>query len=51
VIEAASRHRAPTRCIWLDTPLAQAQANLVERLLERFEPSSNSGGAASRGAA
>jgi aryl-alcohol dehydrogenase-like predicted oxidoreductase len=36
VIEAASSHRAPTRCIWLDTPLAQAQVNLVERLLERF---------------
>jgi aryl-alcohol dehydrogenase-like predicted oxidoreductase len=36
VIETASRHRAPTRCIWLDTPLAQAQVNLVERLLERF---------------
>jgi aryl-alcohol dehydrogenase-like predicted oxidoreductase len=36
VIEAATRHRIPTRCIWLDTPLAQAQVNLVERLLERF---------------
>jgi aryl-alcohol dehydrogenase-like predicted oxidoreductase len=36
VIEAASRHRVPTRCIWLDTPLAQAQVNLVERLLERL---------------
>jgi aryl-alcohol dehydrogenase-like predicted oxidoreductase len=36
VIETASRQRAPTRCIWLDTPLAQAQVNLVERLLERF---------------
>jgi diketogulonate reductase-like aldo/keto reductase/predicted kinase len=35
-IEAASRHEASTRCIWLDTPLAQAQVNLVERLLERF---------------
>jgi aryl-alcohol dehydrogenase-like predicted oxidoreductase len=35
-IEAASRHRIPPRCIWLDTPLAQAQVNLVERLLERF---------------
>ncbi|MDQ6816994.1 MAG: aldo/keto reductase [Actinomycetota bacterium] len=37
VIEAASRHRVPTKCIWLDTPLAQAQVNLVERLLERFD--------------
>jgi aryl-alcohol dehydrogenase-like predicted oxidoreductase len=36
VLEAASRHGVPTRCIWLDTPLAQAQVNLVERLLERF---------------
>jgi aryl-alcohol dehydrogenase-like predicted oxidoreductase len=36
VIEAAARHRVPTRCIWLDTPLGQAQVNLVERLLERF---------------
>jgi hypothetical protein len=36
VIEAATRAGAPARCIWLDTPLAQAQVNLVERLLERF---------------
>jgi len=36
VIEAAGRHRVPARCIWLDTPLAQAQVNLVERLLDRF---------------
>ena len=36
VIEAASGHGTPTRCVWLDTPLAQAQVNLVERLLERF---------------
>jgi aryl-alcohol dehydrogenase-like predicted oxidoreductase/predicted kinase len=36
VVEAASRHRVAARCVWLDTPLAQAQVNLVERLLERF---------------
>jgi aryl-alcohol dehydrogenase-like predicted oxidoreductase len=36
VIEAANRHRVAARCIWLDTPLAQAQANVVERLLERL---------------
>jgi aryl-alcohol dehydrogenase-like predicted oxidoreductase/predicted kinase len=36
VIEAASRYGLPARCIWLDTPLDQAQVNLVERLLERF---------------
>jgi aryl-alcohol dehydrogenase-like predicted oxidoreductase/predicted kinase len=36
VIEAAERHSLAVRCVWLDTPLAQAQVNLVERLLERF---------------
>ena len=36
VIDAAGRHGLAVRCIWLDTPLAQAQVNLVERLLERF---------------
>jgi hypothetical protein len=36
VIEAAGRHALGARCIWLDTPLAQAQVNLVERLLERL---------------
>lgn len=36
VIEAAARHGVQARCIWLDTPLAQAQVNLVERLLDRF---------------
>ena len=36
VLEAAGRHGANVRCVWLDTPLAQAQVNLVERLLERF---------------
>jgi aryl-alcohol dehydrogenase-like predicted oxidoreductase len=36
VIEAAGRHGVAARCVWLDTPLAQAQVNLVERLLERF---------------
>jgi predicted kinase len=36
VVEAAARHGLGARCIWLDTPLAQAQVNLVERLLDRF---------------
>jgi aryl-alcohol dehydrogenase-like predicted oxidoreductase len=36
VIESAARHRLAARAVWLDTPLAQAQVNLVERLLERF---------------
>jgi aryl-alcohol dehydrogenase-like predicted oxidoreductase/predicted kinase len=36
VLETAGRHGVPARCVWLDTPLAQAQFNLVERLLERY---------------
>jgi aryl-alcohol dehydrogenase-like predicted oxidoreductase/predicted kinase len=36
VIDVAGRHGIVTRCVWLNTPLAQAQVNLVERLLERF---------------
>jgi aryl-alcohol dehydrogenase-like predicted oxidoreductase len=36
VIDAASRQGLPARCIWLETPLAQAQVNLVERVLDRL---------------
>ena len=36
VLEAAAGHSVAVRCIWLDTPLAQAQVNMVERLLDRF---------------
>ena len=36
VIEAANRHGRRTCCVWLDTPLAQAQVNLVKRLLGQF---------------
>jgi predicted kinase len=36
VVDAAARHGVPVRCVWLRTPLAQAQVNMVERLLERF---------------
>ena len=36
VIEAAARHGATARCVWVETPLAQAQVNMVERLLDRF---------------
>jgi aryl-alcohol dehydrogenase-like predicted oxidoreductase len=36
VLDVAARHGASARCVWLDTPLAQAQVNLVDRLLERF---------------
>ena len=35
-IEAAGRHSIALRCVWLDTPLDQAQVNLVERVLDRF---------------
>jgi aryl-alcohol dehydrogenase-like predicted oxidoreductase len=35
VVEAASRHGVAARCVWLETPLAQAQVNLVERILDR----------------
>ncbi len=36
VIETANRHGVLARCVWLDTPLAQAQVNLVERMLAQF---------------
>ena len=36
VIETAGAYGARVRCLWLDTPLAQAQVNMVERLLDRF---------------
>ncbi len=36
VIDVAGRHGLRVRCIWVDTPLAHAQVNIVERLLERF---------------
>jgi aryl-alcohol dehydrogenase-like predicted oxidoreductase len=36
VIDVARRHGIPARCVWLDTPLAQAQINMVARLLARF---------------
>jgi aryl-alcohol dehydrogenase-like predicted oxidoreductase len=35
VVDAARRHGAALRCLWLDTPLDQAQVNLVERMLDR----------------
>jgi diketogulonate reductase-like aldo/keto reductase/predicted kinase len=35
VVETAARHRVAARCVWLDTPLAQAQVNLVDRILDR----------------
>jgi hypothetical protein len=36
LIEIAARHGLPTRCVWLDTPLVQAQVNMVERILDRL---------------
>jgi len=36
-LEAAGRHGVPARCLWLDIPLAQAQVNMVERLLDRVD--------------
>jgi len=36
VVATAASHGRAVRCVWLDTPLAQAQVNLVERLLDRF---------------
>ena len=36
VLEAAAREGLPARCVWLDTPLAQAQVNMVERVLDRL---------------
>lgn len=33
VIETARRHGAAVRCVWFNTPLAQAQVNLVSRLI------------------
>jgi aryl-alcohol dehydrogenase-like predicted oxidoreductase/predicted kinase len=36
VVEIADKHALSARCVWLDTPLAQAQVNLVERLVDRF---------------
>jgi aryl-alcohol dehydrogenase-like predicted oxidoreductase/predicted kinase len=35
-VETAGAHGVPVRCVWIDTPLAQAQVNMIERLLDRF---------------
>ncbi len=36
VIDAAGRQGIAVRCMWLNTPLAQAQVNLVARLIDLF---------------
>jgi aryl-alcohol dehydrogenase-like predicted oxidoreductase len=35
-IEVAAGAGLAVRCVWIDAPLAQAQINIVQRLLERF---------------
>lgn len=36
VVEVARAHGLGVRCRWLDTPLSQAQVNVVHRLLDHF---------------
>jgi aryl-alcohol dehydrogenase-like predicted oxidoreductase len=36
VLETARRYGAAVRCIWMKTPLPQAQLNMVERILDAF---------------
>jgi hypothetical protein len=36
VLSVAARHGAPVRGLWLDTPIPQAQVNLVMRMLAAF---------------
>ena len=36
-IDVAHRAGLAVRCVWVDAPLAQAQINLVQRLLDRFD--------------
>lgn len=35
VLEVAWRHRVPVRCVWLETPIEEAQINAVRRIIER----------------
>jgi aryl-alcohol dehydrogenase-like predicted oxidoreductase/predicted kinase len=35
-VETAAAHGVPVTCVWIDTPLARAQVNMIERLLDRF---------------
>ena len=36
-VEIARAHGSPARCIWIDTPLAEAQLNAIDRLLDRYD--------------
>ena len=49
VVETSARYGVAARCIWLDTPLAQAQVNLVERLLDPVRRPPGAGGTEDRG--
>jgi aryl-alcohol dehydrogenase-like predicted oxidoreductase len=33
VLAAAARHGVPVRCLWIEIPLAEAQRNVIERIL------------------
>ena len=35
-LETAAAHGVPVTCVWIDTPLAQAQVNMIERVLDHF---------------
>ena len=37
VVDVAWRHGVPVRCVWMETPLPQAQQNAVLRLIERYD--------------
>jgi histidinol phosphatase-like enzyme len=36
VLESSWRHGVPVSCIWLQTPLEQAQVNAVERMIRKY---------------
>jgi aryl-alcohol dehydrogenase-like predicted oxidoreductase/predicted kinase len=36
VVQAAARHGAPVRCVWLATSIEDAQVNVVARMLEKY---------------
>jgi aryl-alcohol dehydrogenase-like predicted oxidoreductase/predicted kinase len=36
VIEIAHRHALEVRCVWIDTPIEEAQINAVSRMLDRY---------------
>lgn len=36
VIAIGRRHGVPVRCVWIDTPIAEAQENVCHRMLDRY---------------